>query len=633
MSVHACFLRAALAVSIVTSRILALGESGTRDIFDYGTGAGALAMGNAYVSVARGVEGLTWNPASLDLAGRTTLESMVSLLPFGGIYSHVGLALPIYGAGTAGLAVSAVSLDQVTGYTEDFIPGNAFHYLRLRVIGGYGQSLGHLPLQIGITLRMDYSDTADFQATYVNADFGVRSSLLEWLPGQRGLKRTEWVLGIATRNLLAFSGPKLNLEADIEPVTLSVGTMFSHSLHPSLGVKVSADLTLDTLSNVGAQFGLELKLFRFLDLRGGWILGQGPSAGAGMHLEDLDVSYAAIFRNAVVSHNVGVSWAFGESRDARSYRLAAEERDAIDSVVLRNIEEEKERLSKVYREVQERALEELRKKREAAEREQAALIQAKENALTLSMESNRLAMEQMVLSNTLMMESMRLSNDLWAETVRRSNEAIVLELSQSNQTLASAMSKSNQEWKQALDISNQKWSETLQTTKQAVLVSNQMLLAQATRSNELAMQALMKANALARETLNNQAKENVNRLNRQIAENQARQKNLEGMYNSALTAFNTGNGEDALVQFKKILELDPGNQEVLAFIKKIEDAKRPVENYSAEEVELYREGMKHFLKKDYAKAIEVWEGLLKRYPYNNLAIQGVEKAKKRLKGN
>jgi tetratricopeptide (TPR) repeat protein len=416
------------------------------------------------------------------------------------------------------------------------------------------------------------------------------------------------------------------LESDIEPISLTVGIYYGHWFHRFLTARLTVDGSVDTSSNVTGGGGVEIQIFRNYDLRAGYLWGQGFSTGVGVRLLDFEVAYAALFRGNVIAHNFSVNWMIGESRKAKGYRLASEEKESIDLAVSRSVDEEKSRLARIQEDIQKKILSEQQRVRETAERQVRELIASNETSLALAGESNRLVMEQFHLSNELHLTQVTLSNQLafdtlknttqqWVDTVRRSNEILLQELTQSNQ-----------QWAEALRISNQMWAETAR-------ISNQAALAKVTKSNELAIKTLIQANNQAREVLAAKARDNINKLNREIADTKARQKTIETMYNSALAAFNTGNADEALVQFKKILELDPNNLEVLNFVKKIEDSKRPVENYSAEEVELYREGMKHFLKKDYGKAVEVWESLLKRYPYNNLAIQGIEKAKKRQKGN
>lgn len=117
-----------------------------------------------------------------------------------------------------------------------------------------------------------------------------------------------------------------------------------------------------------------------------------------------------------------------------------------------------------------------------------------------------------------------------------------------------------------------------------------------------------------------------------LAENQIKEEfnKKEKLYIDALAAFSAGNLESAKALFTEIQKIDPKNTEVPRYLKMIENSKKSVSQYSKESLDLYKEGMKFFLAKDYEKAIKMWEKLLAEDPSNTMAIKAIEKAKRRV---
>ena len=99
-----------------------------------GTGARQAALGHAATAYATGADALFWNPgaAALDPSGRPRASVLFSQNElFAGIgYSALGLTIPVFGSGAAGLSVASVdygrmdvtSEDQPDGTGETFAP-------------------------------------------------------------------------------------------------------------------------------------------------------------------------------------------------------------------------------------------------------------------------------------------------------------------------------------------------------------------------------------------------------------------------------------------------------------------------------------------------------------------------------
>ncbi len=118
-----------------------------------------------------------------------------------------------------------------------------------------------------------------------------------------------------------------------------------------------------------------------------------------------------------------------------------------------------------------------------------------------------------------------------------------------------------------------------------------------------------------------------------------REERVEKHYMKGVDFYLEGVLKNAEKEFKKVLEIDPGNQPAIDMLKECGaavGAKKP-EVKSAEISEEEKESLKKkyfgdatksYLKEDYAKAIEMWGKVLQLDPSHELSRQKIEKAEK-----
>ena len=96
--------------------------------------------------------------------------------------------------------------------------------------------------------------------------------------------------------------------------------------------------------------------------------------------------------------------------------------------------------------------------------------------------------------------------------------------------------------------------------------------------------------------------------------------------------YDIGNYEDALQVFEDVLQLDPDNQFIQQYLtrSKIESADETEKMDPATE-RRYLEGVDKFLLGQYRDAIQIWEEILKDYPYNKKVLEAIAGAQERLK--
>lgn len=142
-------------------------------IFRTGVSARALAMGTAYTAVADDASAGYWNPAGLTGVEKFSLSTMLSdNMRYDRQYMYVGLA---YNFGTAGWGafnwVNA-GIDGIDEATTSGKTGESINYDQHGFFFSYGNKLNNL--HVGATLKVGYQKSADYSASGVGFDAGVK---------------------------------------------------------------------------------------------------------------------------------------------------------------------------------------------------------------------------------------------------------------------------------------------------------------------------------------------------------------------------------------------------------------------------------------------------------------------------
>lgn len=108
--------------------------------------------------------------------------------------------------------------------------------------------------------------------------------------------------------------------------------------------------------------------------------------------------------------------------------------------------------------------------------------------------------------------------------------------------------------------------------------------------------------------------------------------NLSALLKKAISEYNRGEAEDAAVNFKKALSLDPGNATAKRYLSMAEKP-RPRRGGDSKEVEkLYLKGIELYTEGKFTEAIRQWEKVLDIEPKHEKAALNIEKAKRKLQG-
>jgi len=101
-------------------------------------------------------------------------------------------------------------------------------------------------------------------------------------------------------------------------------------------------------------------------------------------------------------------------------------------------------------------------------------------------------------------------------------------------------------------------------------------------------------------------------------------------YAEGLQAFSEGRFKDAELAFREVQQLDPAYLNVNEYLQRSIAEQREVTSYPQDIMDLYYEGLNHFVNKEYQQAIDVWERILEKDPYNKLALRNIQEAERRL---
>ncbi|MBU0984352.1 MAG: tetratricopeptide repeat protein, partial [candidate division Zixibacteria bacterium] len=99
--------------------------------------------------------------------------------------------------------------------------------------------------------------------------------------------------------------------------------------------------------------------------------------------------------------------------------------------------------------------------------------------------------------------------------------------------------------------------------------------------------------------------------------------------------FDKGRFDEAGARFRAILQVKANEPTAMDYLQRIEQAQ--TRTVTLEELQkddemwdLYVEGLRYYRNKEYAKAIEVWDKVLKKYPNNPSTLDNIQQARLRL---
>ena len=601
------------------------GQGGTESNFNFGFGARALSLGNAFTAMADDPTAVYWNPAGLEFIDQQSLTLFHSSLWASTNYDFLGYVFPTFNLGTFGLGLGRIAVGDIQERSEDGVPLNKFSLQEFNLFFSYAKKM---PLNItpGVSLRIVHRAWGSLKQMGNLADNGIGLDLgvlyrPEWL-GSPWLQ--DWSIGLNLQNLLA---PQLKegTGSDIFPATIKLGFFKKLRLVGGEATNILFDFDFSEKRDLKLHFGTEYAIPDLGSMRIGYGTG-GFSLGAGVEYQMFEIEYA-FGRNEFADvlapvHRISLSINFGPTRDDL-YGIAQQKLIQEQARVLIDLQEaEKEQFCIDHIRSGNKYLDEQKYLDAIVEYQQvlnrdSLNIQARsllDSANTL-LEAYTLQMQSVAIRNALDQE-----DNLFIEQHFNKGR----ELLDQNQFTA-ALAEFNLAFER--DTSNAAVKDAVSTTRRRINEEVTRLLQRSRQEldNQNHAEALvLLASARDLHTTDRQLEQSI--------EYQTRQVNIQKNLQRGILLFQIREYEKAFAVLQDILAIDPENVLAKDYSEKCKiETISKVTKMDAESEQRYLEGMNAFLEGNYQAAIAIWEKILIQYPYHKKILTAIQGAREKMK--
>ncbi|GBD93738.1 tetratricopeptide repeat protein [bacterium BMS3Abin05] len=602
------------------------GRGGYQSIFLLGAGARQLGMGGASVAFPQDATTIYWNPAGMEELQRKSFTAFYASLMLGTSYNYFGYVHPTLSFGTFGVGVSRISTGDIPYRENHYLDLGTFNYDQEEFYFSYAKNIrdwftGGANIKIERQVIGQYSDIGfgiDLAAFY-KFDFDS-----EWL------KNTQ--VGVIYQNVYA---PRLRLRQSVDymPSMLRFGVAkifyFSNTASPFV---VLMDIQKGDREPVKFHLGTEYNYNGQAMLRVG-VNDRGLTFGAGAVYKryELDYSYGKIDSRNVFSgsHRISFVVNFGKSRVEKLQLIEAKRQKEIEERIAR--ENERRRRAQIKKLLGEG------KDLYASDDYFKALVKFQQ-VLELD-QSNPEALDMVDETRARMTEIRKKEMDQQLSKIQetRQRKQIQKFVDKHVNRGLDYLKKGDygsaiNEWNLALDR-----QPDSQQIKQYIEDAKNELMSKITELIDRADKLAKKGNFGEANKLYNQAlllsqddEVRQEKIRKRMAELEIKL-NLYDYYQSGLIAYRSENWKEAMLNFEKALKLNPRDPKIQGYYK---DAERHVlarkQQMTPEMLKKFNKGLQLYVDDRIEDAIQVWEDLLKKQPYNKQIIESIDMAKKQL---
>lgn len=598
------------------------GDGGTQSPFSaLGAGSRALSLGQAFVSVADDASAIYWNPATLRDVKSKQLMGMY--MPLYGdftdaTYTFLGATYPTLSAGALGVGFMRVGTS-FEGFDDQSIPTGTQDYSETQILVGYAFERRYPftmgTLAAGLNFKISNQKIMEFSSTSPGVDVGFR-----YVP--------DFAKSLAFGlNLQDVVGPshKLVSEADQTDRTIRAGVGYTNVFAGGSAVRVM--LQLDAPERAANKFhmGAEYAFSQLVSLRMG--IDDGDlTFGVGFAVKGLGLDYAFVNREAAgASHPVTFTVNYGKTL-LEQRELLNQEREAAEQRMI------KDAFAKRVQEHRERAL-----KSETLSDLPTALDEWK-IVLGYMPGDEEATDQIKRIKQTLVEEQERTTRDLEKQAKISAHFARGLGFYQENDYSRAReewmsileIDPNHGEARVYMQRTQEKIAERVEAhRRKAGTLEKQGKLTQAL-SEWTNVQALAPENEGARNAIARiQTKIQAQSRDLHQAEKQLK---VVRLYEAALDDYTNGRYQLSIDKLGKLLRLAPRHEEA----KKLHAmAQRKLTPLTKEEEEtirrLYLTGMQLFSNDEYAEAIVEWQKILEIDPTNESVQKNIDEARQRLK--
>jgi len=596
------------------------GDGGTQSPFALGAGSRAIGLGRSVVSTANDASAIYWNPAALRNVESKQLMGMYMSL-FGNFtdasYTYLGLTYPTMSAGSIGLGFMRVS-SKFDGYDEFSVPTGEQDYSETQVLIGYAFEQRYPytggRLATGFNFKIANQSLAGFSSTAPRIDLGFRY-LPEFAP--------RFAVGLNLQDL-AGGAHKLDQQSDNLYSTVMAGVGYTQTFSNGSAMQLMMQLDFPERADTRFHLGAEYAFTRYVSLRAGWD-DKDVSFGLGFNVSSFGLDYAFLNREtAGSSHPVTFTTDWGltvyEQRQMAQQERAADEARAIQAAFESRVQSHRDQA-----------------RQSVADGDLPGAIDEWKIVLEYIPGDSVATAALDSLNQVQVAEQARTARDIEKQATINAHFTQGLRFYQENDYARAReewlaildVDSTHAEATDYLQRTQDKINEQI-----AAHISRANRLESSGRLTE-AIGEWNNVEVLDPE--NAQAKRSIERIRRSIEnqsanlEHASRQLRIVNLYNSALQSFNQGRYEDAQRDLEELLKLDPNHEEANNLYAM---AKRKLTPLTKEEEEtvrrLYLRGMQFFSKDQYAQAIVEWEKILKIDPTNESVRRNIEEARTRL---
>ena len=275
----------------------------------WGAGARALAMGKAFTAISDDATATYWNPAGLTQLERKEFDGLYAKLWYDTTYSFISYAHPTTKLGVFGISLASLTSDKFEKVSiernadndvVDFKTLGFFKDSQTAFIGSYARDISK-NVTFGANAKYVSHAIDIYNVSFLTTD--VALMLKDIYPKLK--------LAINIQNLISL---KLGDTDDEFPIILKLGTAYK-ALKDKLTVALDIDKGMK--SNMNYHLGAEYWAMDYIAARFGFDVGDDgireTTAGLGGKYKDYSLDLAMAFHALGSSTRVSASWKFGRS--------------------------------------------------------------------------------------------------------------------------------------------------------------------------------------------------------------------------------------------------------------------------------------------------------------------------------
>jgi tetratricopeptide (TPR) repeat protein len=606
-------------------------DAGTESNLSAGFGARAFGLGQAFTGLADDPTAVFWNPAGLEFVYQQTFTLFHTSLPEGTLYDFIGYTYPTLNLGTFGAGIGRIGTGDIP--QRDLQDNDLETSCSWEEYQGFFSYAKKLPWDLtpGITMRVIRRAWNNLVLDGNLVDIGVGLDLgLMYKPQffTTPLLK-DWSFGLNVKNLFT---PQVKEGITIDELPLSIRFGILRKIRFIGGgnnVNFLMDFNYSEKRDLRIHFGSEY-CFRELGMLRAGYNGSSVSFGAGMQYNIFQIDYA--FGNSGYSdyfpavHRISLSFNFGLTRDdlfeiAEAERIAKEER-----IIAEMREADKRKFVSEHLAKAESYFEEDKYLDAIVEYQQVigqdpfhmrasamldssnALLQKQFNdqqtlAVQQALDKDRAESDRLFVQEHFDKGLLCLDKKQFTESLIEFN--IALERDSGNETILNAISTTKRRLSEEInglvrqsrrEFQNKNYSEALRLLADARLLGAD----------------------------NAKIRTEVETLTQRIK--------LQENIHQGLLFYDIGEYDKALQVFEEALRIDPENSLVKQYYEKSKiETIGTAEKMDPETERLYLEGVDKFVKGKYQQAIDIWEKILIKHPYNKKVLSAIKNTRDRLK--